>query len=219
MLRITLPVLAFFGLILALLAGCVSVSEEECLQGDWYALGQSDGTAGHASSRLQRHQEACQRVGAVIDVAAYSAGRAEGLKFYCTVLVGYRKTLEGRSYQGVCPADLEPKFITGQLIAQPVVAARDHIKQLERELKASNEEIAEANRSLSNALTGIAGLAANDEIGRSGYQSTIDREQERIRQNTAKVERLTLALPAARLAYERAQSRARFELALPANNR
>lgn len=211
--RITLPLFAVFGLILFVLAGCVSISQEECLQGDWYQLGQSDGQAGHSISRLDRHQEACQRVGVVVDTAVYNAGRSEGLKSYCTVVVGYQKTLEKRSYNGVCPGGLEEKYLTGQMIAQPVVEARDRLQRLESELKTANAEIDDAERRISGTVASLEMLASDDDIGQAGFQLTLTEQRQRLQRNRAKVEGILRVLPEARLAYERAQARSRFELA------
>ena len=47
------------------------------------------------------------------DIEAYEAGRAEGLREYCTVENGYQVARQGRSYRDVCPPDLETGFLQG----------------------------------------------------------------------------------------------------------
>ena len=43
------------------LAGCASLSQHQCLQGDWYAIGLGDGQLGLPAERLDRHNQACAR--------------------------------------------------------------------------------------------------------------------------------------------------------------
>ena len=99
------------GLIAAstLLGSCATMSEEECLAGDWGGRGFADGAAGYAQSRLGEHAEACTKHGITPDDSAYRAGWAQGVLRYCTLPNGFVQGREGSAYNGVCPADLEEK--------------------------------------------------------------------------------------------------------------
>lgn len=93
------------------LAGCASLSEKECRQGDWRGIGLEDGRAGRALGHLEEHREACTKYGIAPDETAYNAGRTEGLRSYCTVGNGFEVGTQGESYQGVCPPLLEGAFL------------------------------------------------------------------------------------------------------------
>jgi hypothetical protein len=99
------------------LAGCSTLSVEErtaaCANTDWYRFGVNDGTLGvPVSERTERFTD-CAELGRPADVASYQAGRAEGLKEYCTAENGYDVGYRGRRYERVCPPELEPDFLQG----------------------------------------------------------------------------------------------------------
>lgn len=101
----------------ALLAGCATVSPEEraaaCSQTDWGRFGLNDGKLGvPAADRLDTFED-CAEVGHPADIAAYQAGRAEGLREYCTAENGFEVGYRGRGYEDVCPPELEPDFLQG----------------------------------------------------------------------------------------------------------
>ena len=99
-----------FGAILAL-TGCATLSPDECRTANWHSMGFEDGAAGNRATRLAEHQGACVKVGILPDAQSYAAGRAEGLKSYCTAEAGYRSGRRGDNYQGVCPADTMHSFM------------------------------------------------------------------------------------------------------------
>ena len=140
------------------LAGCATMSEEQCLAGDWYGQGFNDGAAGHAYSRLNDHTEACARHGVYPDPSAYSAGRDQGLRQYCTPANGFRVGRSGSAYSGVCPADLERDFLYGhadgrllwdadQRVNSAVNAenqARNRIRQLEADIRVEEDSLSDS---------------------------------------------------------------------------
>lgn len=85
-----------------LLAACASLSEGECKTGDWRGIGFSDGAEGRSEGYISRHQKACADFGIVPDLQAWLAGRAEGLKAYCTPAKAYRVGRDGDSLSPVC---------------------------------------------------------------------------------------------------------------------
>lgn len=84
------------------LAACASLSEEGCRRGDWRGVGFSDGAAGRSEAQVARHAEACAGIGITPDVAAWRAGRAEGLKLYCTQQNAYAIGRRGATLNHVC---------------------------------------------------------------------------------------------------------------------
>lgn len=118
---ITLSVLIAGG---AVLNGCATLSEEQCIAGDWYGIGVSDGSQGYSYARLGDHTQACASHGITPDARIYEQGRQQGLRNYCTPYVGFREGREGDSYAGVCPADLEGDFLAGYSDGRIVHAAQ-----------------------------------------------------------------------------------------------
>lgn len=98
---------------LAVLAtgGCATLSESQCVTGDWYTIGKRDGSAGLSRSQLFKHDEACAAYGAQPDARAYDAGRQDGLRRYCTPQQGFVEGHKGRSYRSVCEGPSERTFL------------------------------------------------------------------------------------------------------------
>lgn len=94
-----------FGSIV-LLAGCATLSKEECKIGNWQTIGYNDGVAGHYPDRLASHAKACAKVGTAPDYQAWERGRQLGLQQYCTVNNAYNIGKRGNDLNSVCPAAL-----------------------------------------------------------------------------------------------------------------
>jgi len=94
------------------LGGCASMSAEECLKADWYQKGVQDGRSGKTRHYLDEHVKACREVGVTPNTQQYMEGREEGLLRYCTPASGFEEGRRGHSYAQVCPADLEPAFLS-----------------------------------------------------------------------------------------------------------
>lgn len=89
---------------LALVASCATLSEEECLQGNWREIGQRDGQAGRTASFIAEHAKACEKAGVVPNQSLWEQGRQDGLPAYCTPAKVYSEGRSGRSLSPVCPA-------------------------------------------------------------------------------------------------------------------
>lgn len=137
------PVVA--GLALLALAACASLSEEACRAGDWAGIGFRDGAAGRPDGYVARHAEACAEVGIAPDLAAWRAGRAEGLTVYCTRANAYELGRRGTRLAAVCPgAD-----------ALALAAANDRGLrwwELGREIDRLEAEVAELDRRIDRLL-------------------------------------------------------------------
>ena len=92
--------LAMFMLVF--LGACASLSQEECLLGDWRAVGFEDGTQGQPPTRIAAHRDACARHGVSPNLDLWRAGYEEGLPLYCTRANGFRVGATGATYHGVC---------------------------------------------------------------------------------------------------------------------
>lgn len=100
------------------LSACSTLSEDECVQGDWYAIGLEDGAKGYSEARLREHSKACSEYGILPQRGPYFDGRARGLRQFCVPRVGFKEGARGDRYEGVCPADLAPGFLRGYELGQ-----------------------------------------------------------------------------------------------------
>lgn len=92
-------------------AGCSGMSEQACVTADWRTVGFEDGTLGRSEATIGRYRQQCADHGVAPDLDSYRAGHAEGVRLYCRESNGFGVGHSGATYQGVCPADLEPAFV------------------------------------------------------------------------------------------------------------
>jgi len=104
-----LSLLALAGL----LAGCATMSADECLVADWYQLGQFDAREGRQANYLAQRSAACAEAGITADNQAWHAGYQNGLQWFCTTENGFRHGQSGQLYRRICPPALESAFLDG----------------------------------------------------------------------------------------------------------
>jgi len=117
---------------------CATMSQEQCLRGDWRAVGYGDGVDGRPMSRLDEHAKACAKAGVTPDAKLYFEAREEGLRRYCTEANGFQVGREGHSYAGVCPPPAEPAFLGGYSDGQRVYAATQRLDSARSELSSAD---------------------------------------------------------------------------------
>lgn len=127
------------ALALPLLAGCATLSEQECLTADWRAIGFEDGAAGRSADHIANHRRACAEVGVAPDLQAWLAGREQGLRRYCTPANAYRTGRAGRALSPVCPdpGALRPAYRKGQRYwqtSQDIAGAEAEIREIRSDL-------------------------------------------------------------------------------------
>ncbi len=122
---------------LAALSGCATMSEDQCLAGDWGQQGYTDGYAGYSESRLEDHAKACAKYGVVPNSAAYFSAREDGLRQYCVPERAFSEAARGNSYAGVCRGPVEGAFLAawgdGETLyhaEQAVTEARSRVDSL-----------------------------------------------------------------------------------------
>lgn len=146
--RVAFSAMPILILVLLIVSGCASMSKDECLSADWYAIGVADGSNGYELSRLGDHRKSCAEVGVSPDADRYAQGRMNGLEAFCTREKGYYQGENGYSYRGVCPPHLEPYFMQGYLAGQAVYKTKQEIARLDNELKKVRIEIASVRANL-----------------------------------------------------------------------
>jgi hypothetical protein len=133
----------------ALLAGCASMSEGQCLRADWYERGLEDGRDGRPATWLDAHRQACAKAGVQPDGARWRAGWQEGNRAYCMPRSGWQAGAQNRGYAGACRDRDEDAFMRAYAAGQAVWRTRqelqrnwDEVERLELELRraAKDEE-------------------------------------------------------------------------------
>ena len=87
-----------------LLAACATLSEDQCREGDWYAIGLADGADGRRADFIIQHAKACNKIGIAPVRADWEEGRQAGLPLYCRPRRAYDEGARGRRLSPVCPA-------------------------------------------------------------------------------------------------------------------
>jgi len=142
---------------LTLLAACASLSEDQCVAGDWRGIGFADGAQGRSPDYIARHQKACAKVGVTPDLQAWLAGRQDGLARYCTPAKAYDVGRSGRSVAPYCSpaqlASMRPAYDRGRAyhqIGQDIAAERSALSDLDRIIRALPAESAAERARLSS---------------------------------------------------------------------
>lgn len=87
------------------LAACASLSEDQCRDGNWYAIGQKDGAEGRTDDFILQHAKACNDYGIRPNKTEWLRGRKAGLPLYCTPDTAFREGRRGKILSPVCPAE------------------------------------------------------------------------------------------------------------------
>lgn len=123
------------------LAGCASMSPEECLIANWGEQGWQDGRNGYAPTRIIEHRKACAEVGVVPDTAQYRRGWDQGVLEYCTPANGVVLGRQGQPYRNVCPPQLEGPFVYWHQLGMDVYQAQRRVNNLDRDLAQARRQL------------------------------------------------------------------------------
>ena len=153
--------------LLALLhAGCATMSQGECLSGNWGRVGYDDGAAGYPSSRLRNHEQACAAHGVGVDARTYLDAREQGLEVFCTPYRGFTVASNGQNYAGVCPAHLERGFLAGFSDGRFVHEAKQHLDSVGSDVSAIEYRIRKASQDIDKTNKRLRSAENDDERNR-----------------------------------------------------
>src|SRR5690606_28195659 len=135
-----------------LLAGCSSLSEEECRAMSWYNLGYQDGEQGKTRQATRDHVSTCGESGLKVDEAEWKRGYAKGLELYCIPELAYSKAKSGHEYLGVCPNDASflTQYDRGRkeyLLEKQLSEIKSDLQQTERDIEQLERQIRSENDS------------------------------------------------------------------------
>ena len=134
-----------------LLAGCATLSPEQCRHADWRQIGFTDGMDGASAARINDHARACAEVGVRPDLDQYLHGREQGLRTYCRPENGFAVGRSGDPANAAadCPEQMKFAFLNeyrrGQevhLIEAELARRHSRIHHNNRLIRRDNERIA-----------------------------------------------------------------------------
>jgi hypothetical protein len=136
----TTTLVTSFALI-AIIQGCATMNQEECLVSDWQTIGYEDGVQGRTGDRIGTYRKACAKHGVSPDFESYQAGRTEGLKEFCQPDNGFEYGAKGNSYRGVCPADLADEFVAAYQNGRKLYELESGVRSATRQLSARRKRL------------------------------------------------------------------------------
>lgn len=152
------------------LAGCATLSEEECITADWYTIGYEDGANGQPDTRIGSHREACAKHGVTPDLRDYQDGHSEGLLTFCTPRNGFNRARTGYQYNGICPPSLEPEFLDGYDAGRQIYQVASEVSSLEDQQRSNEAEQQRIEQQLLEKEAALFGSGTPEEQRRVIYE-------------------------------------------------
>ena len=161
MLRMTMAAGVVAGA--ALLAGCTTMSKDQCLAGAWGEKGYADGAAGYPINRLDDHAKACAKYQVTPNPAAYGSAREDGLRSYCTFEKGWGEGRAGNTYYGVCRPEEEAAFLPAYHDGLRLHEVEDAVETAEGALSSAEARIEDREDKLDAKQRELRGEGRTDE--------------------------------------------------------
>lgn len=134
------------------LAGCASMSAEECLTADWRAIGYEDGARGAPVSAVSPRRQACaNKAGVTVDMAAYMAGRDRGLVEFCQPSNGYALGARGGAYNGVCTGPEEYDFVAAYQAGSQLYGLQRQVGVIAGDIRKAHYDLDEIDEDIAYA--------------------------------------------------------------------
>lgn len=128
------------------LAGCATMSPEECQRANWADLGLQDGLAGQSMSMLDARMQDCTKAGVGVDTGHYVTGRAQGLQIFCRLENAIPLGLNGGNYEGVCPPMIDAEFRRRFAMGRAVYNLRSEVSRLDAHSDSLQQQLRKADR-------------------------------------------------------------------------
>jgi predicted ribosome quality control (RQC) complex YloA/Tae2 family protein len=131
------------------------MSEAECRTANWESVGREDGARGADLTGISRHERACSQYGLSPDPQAYERGRVAGVAAYCRPQNGYALGEAGTAYTGVCPADLEERFLDRYEYGGRVREARQLVINTSSRISQIDKRLEEIRKKLNRRINAV----------------------------------------------------------------
>lgn len=130
------------------LSGCETISESECVAGNWADLGYRDGVNGASSSRIAEYVDKCSEFGASVDRNRYMQGYDRGLDRFCVYDRGFALGEKGSSYKSVCDGPRASEFRAGYEDGRAKYEYYKKYDDLEDEVRRKEDQLDDVRRRL-----------------------------------------------------------------------
>ncbi len=146
--------LAACVLIACLLApnAAVAMNKKQCAAAKWDVLGFSDLLEGRNAATFEDRKSDCEKKKFVVDVDAYRRGEERATPIYCSTTFGLAYGSYGFKYHGICPPELEKRFLTAYTIGNQYYPILKAAESAEGSLNASqfllDSSISDYNRAV-----------------------------------------------------------------------
>jgi len=171
-------------LIVLSLASCATMTPEECRFANWNDVGMRDGLDGKTLALLNTRVSDCAEAGVRVDGNAYLKGRDNGLRSYCRLENAAPLGLNGGSYEGVCPAQIDGEFRRRYQLGYNVYAAHAEVARIDNRMQWLEQRLRQLDRDEDRRLRD-----ANKEDDRRRIRRDIDDERHRIRDELRDLDR------------------------------
>ena len=166
------------------LASCATMSPEECRFANWTDVGLRDGLEGKTLGLLNERISDCAEAGVRVDGNAYIKGRDTGLQSYCRLENAAPLGLNGGSYEGVCPAQIDGEFRRRYQLGYNVYAAHAEAARIDSRQQWLEQRLRQLDRDEDRRLRD-----ANKEDDRRRIRRDIDDERHRVRDELRDLDR------------------------------
>ena len=130
---------------IALLSGCASMDQGQCVTAEWLEQGRKDGTQGTQMQHYKEYQSDCSKYGVSVNTAEYKKGWQEGIRQYCTRDNGWAVGIRGGTYRHSCPSNLESTFYSAYQTARNIHTKRSEIDRLSNEIEGLGDKLASSD--------------------------------------------------------------------------
>ncbi|MCA8870015.1 MAG: DUF2799 domain-containing protein [Rhodobacteraceae bacterium] len=174
----TKPILLRLLAVLFLLVSCSGISREDCISGDWRAIGQRDGQAGYGPERLSEQARICKAFGVSPDAAAWEKGRREGVRQYCTPQNAYQLGRKGRPISDLCTASDKARMASAHAQGLKYHEISVKILHLQQVIMMNRMDIREILGATNGGLTVDAMLAQSENFRLEEQIHQLERERQ-----------------------------------------
>ena len=141
---------------LSVMTGCAGMSKDECLYADWRAIGYEDGAAGQPVSAVSERRSTCARkAGVTVDMAEYTAGRAQGLDLYCQPSRAFAIGADGQRYHGVCAGPGEAAFTAAYQAGRQLFDLERQVAEIEDDIRQARADLRNVEQYITDAEAGL----------------------------------------------------------------
>lgn len=130
----------------AALAGCETLSEDQCRKADWYRIGQTDGSEGRNDRWIDAHRRACSKANVMPDERVWLQGWAEGVRSFCTPRQAWRTGLADNTYSGACRDHNESLFLRYHDAGKAAYKTRKERESVARDIGKAEDELKKADK-------------------------------------------------------------------------